>query len=120
MASKMSMPSSAQFSVNTGVSGATPTPPVPELRPSTDSNSRQRVDPTCLGGGSFQSRTDSPKHLLHPLPRVLEADVIAEEDQLNLDLDVEKEEMDDDGYRPLSTCPRRRQELRYHSRLVRS
>jgi len=76
MASKMSM--SSQFSVN-AVSGVAPTPPVPELRPSTSSSgSRQRVDSTrSRGGNSFWSKTDSARlrrHSPHPLPQVLEGD----------------------------------------------
>ena len=57
MASKMSM--SSRFSVN-AASGVVPTPPVPESRPSIDSNaSRLRVDSTRSRGDSLHSRTDS-------------------------------------------------------------
>ena len=101
--SKISM--SSWFSINTGVSGSgvasgvTPTPPVPESRPSMDlSGSRLRVDSTRPKGDSFRSRTDSARSRQlspHPLPQVLEADGTTEEHS-----DVEKE-MDDDGDRPL-------------------
>lgn len=72
-ASKMSM--SSRFSVNTGVSdsgaasGVAPTQPVPESRPSMDSNlngSWQRVDSTrSRGGKSLRSRTDSARSRQH-------------------------------------------------------
>ena len=42
------------------------------------------------------------QHLPHPLPRVLEA--ITEAGKPDLDSDIGREEMDDDGYRPLSTA----------------
>ena len=109
MASKVS-----RFSVNTGVSGSgsasgvTPTPPVPESRPSIDSNgSRQRADSTRSKGDSLRSRTDSARsrqHSPHPLPQVLEADGTTEE---HGESDVEKEEMDDDGHRPLIEISKR-------------
>ncbi|KIM37247.1 hypothetical protein M413DRAFT_448563 [Hebeloma cylindrosporum] len=116
MASKMSM--SSRFSVNTGASGSgaasgvTPTPPVPESRPSMDSNSngsRQRVDSTRSRGGELlRSRTDSTRsrpHSPHPLPQVLEADGATEDS----DSDAEKEEMemDDDGQQPLRASTKR-------------
>ena len=67
IASKMLM--SSRFSVN-AASGVTPTPPVPESRPST--NSTPRVDLSrSRGGDSFRSRTDavrSRQYLPHPLP----------------------------------------------------
>jgi len=101
MASKVLM--SSRFSVN-AASGVTPTLPVPESRPSTDSSgSRPRVDSTrSRGGDSFRSRTDSVRsrqHSPYPLPQVLEGDGTMEEDKQNVDSDME--EMNDDDHRPL-------------------
>ena len=86
---------SSRFSVNGAVSGITPTQPIPESRPST------------RGGESLCSKTDSAKSRQHlPLPQVLESDDTTEEKQ-NLDSDVEKEEVDDDGHRPLHALLKR-------------
>ena len=87
---------SSRFSVNGAASGITPTPPIPESRPST------------RGGESLCSRTDSAKSRQHsPLPQVLEGDDTTEEEKQNLDSDVEKEEVDDDGHRPLHVSLKR-------------
>jgi hypothetical protein len=58
-------------------------------------------------GDSFRSRTDSARsrqHSPHSLPQVLEADSITEE---HGESDLEKEEMDDDGHRPLTEISKR-------------
>ena len=84
---------SSRVSASGAASGVTPTPPVPESRSS------------MRGGESFRSRTDSAKSRPHsPLPQVLEADVMMEEEK---SLDLEKEEMDDDGRRPLPASSKR-------------
>jgi hypothetical protein len=92
MASKMSM--SSRFSVN-AASGVAPTPPVPESRPSTDSNSsRPQVDSTRSRGGihSAQERILQSRgriHLPHSLLQVLEGDGTMEENKRTMSMDSE-------------------------------
>jgi len=60
------------------------------------------------GAESFSSRTDSAKSRLQsPLPKVLEGDGTTEEEKWNLDSDVGKEELHDDGRRPLHASSKR-------------
>lgn len=87
---------SYRFSASSPASGVTPTPPVLESRAST------------RGAESFHPRTDSAKSRLHsPLPQVLEGDGTTEEEKQNLDSDVGKEALHNDGRPPLHASSKR-------------